>query len=458
MKLFGLPIPFTGNREEKAIGRPMPSRGGWLPIIRDHYPGAWQRNQEIELDSVLTHSTVYACKTLIENDIAKLGFGLMAEDESGIWRRVDNPAFSPVLRKPNAYQSRLQFFQAWMNSKLTWGNTYVLKERDSRGVVIGLYVLNPQLVRPLVSDEGEVFYELRRDNLTGLTEETVTVPATEIIHDRMNTIWHPLVGISPIAAAGLAAMQGLHIQSNSAQFFGNGARPSGVLVAPAEISQQTADEIKDYWQREFSGKNTGRIAVLGDGMTYQPMTMTAVDSQLIEQLRLTAETVCSSFHVPPFKVGIGALPTYNNIQVLNIDYFSKCLQIHIRAIQDCINDALKLGRRFGNRYGVRFNLDDLLLMDTATLVSTYAEATMRGMAPNEFRAKLGLPPVPGGDEPFLQEQMWPIRQLADRPMAETPDDPRPDLPAPDEAPESSEAEERAWRAEFLLELQKGLAA
>lgn len=458
MKLFGLPIPFTGNREEKAIGRPMPSRGGWLPIIRDHYPGAWQRNQEIELDSVLTHSTVYACKTLIENDIAKLGFGLMAEDESGIWRRVDNPAFSPVLRKPNAYQSRLQFFQAWMNSKLTWGNTYVLKERDSRGVVIGLYVLNPQLVRPLVSDEGEVFYELRRDNLTGLTEETVTVPATEIIHDRMNTIWHPLVGISPIAAAGLAAMQGLHIQSNSAQFFGNGARPSGVLVAPAEISQQTADEIKDYWQREFSGKNTGRIAVLGDGMTYQPMTMTAVDSQLIEQLRLTAETVCSSFHVPPFKVGIGALPTYNNIQALNIDYFSKCLQIHIRAIQDCINDALKLGRRFGNRYGVRFNLDDLLLMDTATLVSTYAEATMRGMAPNEFRAKLGLPPVPGGDEPFLQEQMWPIRQLADRPMAETPDDPRPSLPAPDEAPESSEAEERAWRAEFLLELQKGLAA
>src|SRR5690625_1081628 len=452
MKLFGLTIS-----RQKALSEPS-RRGGWRSLIHEPFAGAWQRNQEIELDSVLTHSTVYACKTLIENDIAKLGFGLMAEDETGIWQRADNPAFSPVLRKPNPYQSRIQFFQAWMNSKLTWGNTYVLKERDSRGVVIGLYVLNPQLVRLLVSDEGEVFYELRRDNLTGLTEETVTVPATEIIHDRMNTIWHPLVGISPIAAAGLAAMQGLHIQNNSAQFFGNGARPSGVLVAPEEISQQTADEIKDYWQREFSGKNTGRIAVLGDGMTYQPMTMTAVDSQLIEQLRLTAETVCSSFHVPPFKVGIGALPTYNNIQVLNIDYFSKCLQIHIRAIQDCINDALKLGRRFGNRYGVRFNLDDLLLMDTATLVSTYAEATMRGMAPNEFRAKLGLPPVPGGDEPFLQEQMWPIQQLADRPMAETPDDPRPSLPAPDEQPADSEAQERAWRAEFLLELQKGLAA
>src|SRR5690625_327854 len=452
MKLFGLTIS-----RQKALSEPS-RRGGWRSLIHEPFAGAWQRNQEIKLDTVLTHSTVYACKTLIENDIAKLGFSLMAKDDNGIWKEADNPAFTPVLRKPNPYQNRIQFFQNWVSSKLTHGNTYVLKERDNRGVVVGLYVLNPPLVRVLVSDGGDVFYELRRDSLSRVTEETVTVPATEIIHDRMNTFWHPLVGISPIMANGLAAMQGLNIQNNSAQFFGNGARPSGVLLAPGEIDQGTADELKEYWQTEFSGKNAGRIAVLGDGMTYQPMAMTAVDSQLIEQLQWTAETICSSFHVPGFKVGVGERPAYDNIQALNIDYFSKCLQIHIRAIQDCINDALKLGRRFGNRYGVRFNLDDLLLMDTATLVSTYAEATMRGMAPNEFRAKLGLPPVPGGDEPFLQEQMWPIQQLADRPMAETPDDPRPSLPAPDEQPADSEAQERAWRAEFLLELQKGLAA
>ncbi|WP_416381322.1 hypothetical protein, partial [Klebsiella pneumoniae] len=38
------------------------------------------------------------------------------------------------------------------------------------------------------------------------------VPAREVIHDRFNCLFHPLIGLSPIYAAGLAAMQGHHIQ------------------------------------------------------------------------------------------------------------------------------------------------------------------------------------------------------------------------------------------------------
>ncbi|WP_416380911.1 hypothetical protein, partial [Klebsiella pneumoniae] len=36
------------------------------------------------------------------------------------------------------------------------------------------------------------------------------VPAREVIHDRFNCLFHPLIGLSPIYAAGLAAMQGHH--------------------------------------------------------------------------------------------------------------------------------------------------------------------------------------------------------------------------------------------------------
>ena len=61
-------------------------------------------------------------------------------------RKPTNPAYSPVLRKPNRYQTTVKFVEQWITSKLTAGNTYVLKQRDERGVVAALYVLDPAKV------------------------------------------------------------------------------------------------------------------------------------------------------------------------------------------------------------------------------------------------------------------------------------------------------------------------
>ena len=89
--------------------------------------------------------------------------------------------------------------------------------------------------------------------------------------------------MSPIFAAGLAATQGLHIQSNSATFFKNGSNPGGVLTAPGAISDETAARLKVAWSTNYSGENAGKVAVLGDGLKYEAMAVTATDAQLIEQ-------------------------------------------------------------------------------------------------------------------------------------------------------------------------------
>lgn len=94
-----------------------------------------------------------------------------------------------------------------MQSKLLHGNTYVLKRRNARGQVESLHILDPKSVKPLVSTEGGIYYQLRSSNLAVISEP-VTVPAREIIHDRGMTPHHPLVGVSPLTAALLAATQG----------------------------------------------------------------------------------------------------------------------------------------------------------------------------------------------------------------------------------------------------------
>jgi HK97 family phage portal protein len=397
-----------------------PEDRSWWHRIVEPYTGAWQQNVEIKVDAVLSYSTVYACISLISADISKLRLRLM-QLEDGIWVETDSPAFSPVLRKPNNYQNRAQFIKHWVTTKLIHGNAYILKERDNRQVVVGLYVLDPRRVRVLIAPNGDVFYELQSDELAGIDSQYVVVPSSEIIHDRMNTLHHPLVGIGPIYASGLAATQGLKIQNTSATFFGNGAQPGGVLTAPSEIKPETAQRLKEHWENNYSGRNAGKIAVLGDGLKYEAIMMSAHEAQLIDQLKLTAETVASTFHVPPYMVGAGPMPSYNNIDALMTQYYSQCLQELIENIELCLDEGLKLPPGLGTE----FDIDDLIRMDTAAMVKANADAVGAGIkTPNEARRQFSLPPVKGGDTTYLQEQNYSLSALDERdrnnPFAEPP--------------------------------------
>lgn len=403
MKLFGFEIT-------KAAPEPVyENRGGWLPIIRESYAGAWQQNVTVDQQAVLAFHAVFACMTLIASDIAKLRVKLVTQDSDNIWSEITSPAYSPVLRKPNRYQTRIQFFENWVLSKLARGNAYILKQRDNRNVVTALYVLDPNKVRPMVTPDGAVYYELKSDNMAGLEQDLPLVPASEIIHDRFNCLFHPLVGISPIYACGLAATQGLSIQNNSANLFGNASRPSGILIAPGRIDPAAATTIKEAWDTGFTGANRAKVAVLGDGMRFEGLTIDPVDAQLIEQLKWTAEVVCSTFHVPPYKIGVGDMPTYNNVQALNVEYYSQCLQVLIESIEVLLDEGLATGEKTGTE----FDLENLLRMDGVTQMDVL-EKSKGKLTVNEQRAKLDKKPVDGGDTVYLQEQDHSLAWLAKR--------------------------------------------
>ena len=76
----------------------------------------------------------------------------------------------------------------------------------------------------------------------------------------MVALYHPLVGVSPIHACGLAAVQGIRIQSNSAQVFGNGSNPGGILTAPGALSDETAKRLKAHSDSNYTGANVGKVA------------------------------------------------------------------------------------------------------------------------------------------------------------------------------------------------------
>lgn len=404
--LFRAAINAIGRKDYQNVDQ---YRGGWFRIL-EPFTGAFQRNIEVNRDSVLAYHAVYACITLIAQDIGKLRPKLVQQLPNGIWKETTNSAYSPLLRKPNRYQTRIKFIENWITSKLIQGNAYALKGRDAKGLVNNLYLLDPCRVTPLVADNGEVFYKLKTDRLRELPDEVI-VPADEIIHDPMVCLFHPLVGVSPIFACGLGAQQGVNIQNNSSVFFGNMSRPGGILTAPGHIEDDTAARVKEQWEEKFGGANVGRTAVLGDGLEWKPIAMNAEDSQLIEQLKWTAEMVCSCFHVPPFMIGVGQMPAYNNIEALYQAYYSQCLQTLIESLELSLDEGLGLVTP-SQSLGVELDLRGLLRMDTASRYEAHNKGVQGGwLKPNEARLEEDMEPVVGGDTPYMQQQNYSLSEL-----------------------------------------------
>lgn len=413
------------------------SRATWWPIVQEPFTGAWQQDGSISQEDQLSSPVVYSCITLIANDIGKLQPRIVKKTSEGIWEEIDqNHPNWRALKKPNRYQNHIQFKQWWITSKLRSGNAYALKERDARGMVKSLYLLDPSRVTPLITDDGEVYYELMQDNLSRIKQSSVIVPASEIIHDRMNCLYHPLVGMSPLHAAAIAAGIGIKIQNNTLHFFGNQSRPSGILVAPGAISKETADMMKTKWQENYNGSGFGGTAVLADGLRFEPVSTKAVDSQLIETLRWSDERVCSVFHVPSYKVGVGAPPSYNNIEALDRAYYSECLQSLIEEMEIALDDGMEMDTF---SMGVELDLNGLMRMDSKTQMETI-EAGIRAKALtiNDARLRLNQKPLDGGDTVYMQQQDYPLDVIKNNELAAKQEPAAPVIPAKE--PEEDETD------------------
>ena len=398
-----------GNKSA-STAQPIRNGGGEWVTIHEPFTGAWQRNQEIEISrsEQMQHTAVFSCVSLISRDIGKLKIKTKREVD-GVKQEVSS-SMAKLLKKPNHYQTTQQFFEAWATSKLTNGNTYVLKVRNIYGELWRLIILNPDRVMPLVDEDGNIYYQIKKDKLFDIDSDTV-VPASEIIHDRFNCFYHPLVGLSPITACALSASQGINIQRNATNFFSNASRPSGILVMPGPLSKEKAKEIGDAWNANYSGVNAGKTGVLGDGVEYKPISVSAADAQLVEQTRMSNEGVCTAFVMPPFKIGIGTLPAGFKPSDLNELYYSDCLQPHLEGIENLLNEHLDLEEGVE----VEFCLDGLIRMDSASRMTYLKDGIGSAiLSPNEARAKLGYKPVSGGDSPMIQQQNYSLEALAKR--------------------------------------------
>jgi HK97 family phage portal protein len=388
---------------------------------------------------------VYTCWAIIAQEVSRVPL-MHVEIDNNIKRQVLNRAPARVLRQPNTYQTRSDFLLSVVRSLLAEGNFYAFCTRNNRFEVETLHPINPRACWPNLTEDGDVFYHVTDNESLRLARvgQQSWFPARDILHIRLFTPHHPLIGETPLVAALAPVYAGQQINGQVAKFFGNMARPSGIIRHPKQLKPEAARRLKEMFRQASSQERAGDPIVFQEGMEWQSLTMSAVDAELIASYKLTERQVAQIYRVPPHLLGEDA--KFATVEQSTRFFLNSGLGFYLDHISDSLTKFFGLG--MGEE--ILFDYETALLRsDLEARLKALAEGTRGGIyAVNEARAREGLPPVEYGDEPRMQQQMVPLSFGAQMQPNQAPEIPAPE-PSPDEEDDGTGEEDRALRIEIL---------
>ena len=408
-------IPLLRNIAVKMKGYFAPTV--YAPLENEGEPGWFQRDLVNDYTgNSLAFSAVYSCIELVSGHIAMMPIQHWQMGSNGSNGELNDSRVISVLNSPNSFSTRFDLIKRLVSDALQYGNGYLLAVRNGRGEVVELIRPMAKAVAPLITESGEVFYSISLTGVDGTVSETIIAPDRDVLNLRMQTMpYNPLKGVSPIVASASATHLGRSIINQSAAFFQNQSRPSGALQTEGKLSDTAAVKLKERWESLFSQGGVGKTAVLEEGLKWQPLTMTAIDAALVDQLKMSVEDVARAFRVPTTLLAYDS-HAWKSVESLYRQYLTSALSPIMTALE------LQLGKLFGlnpMKNTLEFDESALLRAEFDIRMQALSKAVQGGIySPNEARRMENLPPVDGGDQPFLQRQMVPVSLANDLAISE----------------------------------------
>ena len=352
--------------------------------------------QSVNERSALQMSAVYACVRILAESIASLPLHFYKyNDAGGKEKAVDHPLYWLLHDEPNPEMSSFSFRETLMTHLLLWGNAYAQIVRNGRGEVISLYPLMPDRMTVDRDARGRIYYEYARSDSDANTlgKKSSVILSPEDVFHIPGLGFDGLVGYSPIAMAKQAIGMGLACDEFGAAFFQNGAQPGGVLEHPNVLKDPK--RVRESWNAIYQGsRNAHRIAVLEEGMTYKPISISPEQAQFLETRKFQIDEIARIFRVPPHMIGDLEKSSFSNIEQQSLEFVKYTLAPWISRWEQAIQRSLLLMSE-RTRYFARFNVEGLLRGDYQSRMNGYAVARQNGwMSANDIRELESLDMIP----------------------------------------------------------------
>ena len=376
------------------------------------YMGGTTAGKAVTERSAMQMTAVYSCVRILAEAVAGLPLHVYRyNDSGGKEKAIDHPLYRLLHDEPNPEMSSFVFRETLMTHLLLWGNAYAQVIRNGKGEVIALYPLMPNRMVVDRDAKGKLYYKY-----TTTSDDAPTTEGTVVVLSPSDVLHVPglgfdgLVGYSPIAMAKNAIGMAIACEEFGARFFANGAAPSGVLEHPGTIKDPS--RLRQTWQSQFGGSaNTGKVAILEEGMKYTPISISPEQAQFLETRKFQINEIARIFRVPPHMVGDLEKSSFSNIEQQSLEFVKYTLDPWLIRWEQSIFRAL-FNMEEKTEYFVKFNVEGLLRGDYATRMNGYATARQNGwMSANDIRELENLDRIPaeeGGDLYLINGNMLPL--------------------------------------------------
>lgn len=365
----------------------------------------------VNFRTALGLTTIWRCVDLLSAAVAQAPKDVVVKIGDNSFPEFAKPSWlvSPDPRDPN-YTANDYFAQVAL-SLLFDGNffTLVLPNVFDPQVLISL---DPGLV---TVKKGPI-YELR-DAATG--QVTNAFDPLAMLHGTWLRPAGALRGISPLEALRGSLGAAIATEDHAARFFGQGAALSFGVEVPGKMDPVKREDLRSALRQKYAGNgNAHAIGVLTDGAKFvSGLAPTPEQAQMLATRNWSVEDLCRPYGVPPAMAGstepgaasFSSTSTYDRWfkerGVLPLAERIEAPHDRLVSVPDGITDP-RASAQF------KFNLDGIArasLTERATASKEFVQGGI--LTPNEARKNEDKPPIAGGDQLFMQQQMVPITAL-----------------------------------------------
>jgi HK97 family phage portal protein len=334
-----------------------------------------------------------------------------------------------VLKYPNRYQTQIDFVSMIVSCLIYHGNFYAYVVRNDRNEIYELHPVPPGKQRAFMDETGALWYNMDGDFSDVRSKDPRSyVPARDVFHVKLSAHRSLLEGESPISDAGYSIALNNAVSHGLNAFHQNMARPSGVLSTEMPLTKDQMKALREAFDEQSAGFRQGKVPILGGGLKWTPMGITAADSEVIDTYKLTVLDLCRLFRIPPQVLGLDVVGAASSPEVLFNTWRATGLLFFAEAIERALERTFDMDSE--NEF--RFDFSNLARADTKSTIDGLAVAVQNGIySPNEARERMGLAPVPFGASPRVQAQNVRLEDAVPAPSAPA----APVAPAAPAAPE-----------------------
>lgn len=344
-------------------------------------------------ESAMRVAAAWRCVNIIAGAIATLPIDIIRRETEDIRRpAVGHPLRRILTVKPNTWQTPSEFRRMLQSHLLLAGNAYARKVFVGNQLV-GLIPLPVNRVTAEQLDSTAMQYKvLRKDG------SSITFPQKEIFHLRGMSL-DGVTGMSVLSNMRESLGLALQTEQAGARLFSNGILAGGVIKHPGKLSDNAARHLRESMEERNRGaQNSGKWILAEEGMTVEPISLSAEDAQWLGTRDFQRYDIAMFFGVPPHMIGATEKTTSwgSGIESQGIGFVTYTLADWIKTWEESVKRDL-LPESEWETTDARFNANALLRGDFKTRWDGYVKALQWGVySPDDIRRMEDQNPRPDG--------------------------------------------------------------